>query len=349
MISKETSAKFANMSIVCSFFVVCMHVGGEFARGSAGWWISEFTRGGVSRIAVPYFFMASGFFLAGKFSCIDVRDALAIWMCEVRKRVRSLIVPLLIWPIIGMVWAAPFVMVANMLAGRPLSHSIPFLNGVYWPGVGILWFVKFLFVLVLISPVLLLLTRKLGKVWLTIAFFLYWCVFTFLDPVRATGPLGWCVYSFSLEGVAYFSAGMFLREFAVNGFILPLRKSVCFMVLGLLGVLLSITCNLLQIPIGGGNYLNIRHFPVPLVMAGVFGLMPVKRFPEVLVTAAFPVYLMHGMWTVPITCILNHVPFIGATSAYLLKWGFGFGMSVLSASFLRRYVPRVAGVLFGGR
>ena len=245
------------MSIVCAFLVVCMHLGGEFVRGSAGWWVSEFTRGGIARVAVPYFFLAAGFFFTGKFISVEVSDIFRIWKFEVIKRVKTLIVPLLLWPIIWMFWSAPFVMVANKLAERPLSHAIPFLNGVYWPGVGILWFVKFLFILILLSPILLLLVRKLRVVWLAIAFALYWGAYSFLDPVKATGPLGWCVYEFSLEGTAYFSAGMFLREFCIDGLILPKRISMTFILVGLLGALLSIARNFAQIPRGGGAIISI--------------------------------------------------------------------------------------------
>ena len=48
VIDSRLSAKFANMSFVCAFFVVCMHVGGELPVGGLGWWVSELTRGGVS-------------------------------------------------------------------------------------------------------------------------------------------------------------------------------------------------------------------------------------------------------------------------------------------------------------
>lgn len=347
-IPPELSAKFANMSIVCAALVVCMHVGGIFARDTVGWWISEFTRGGVSRVAVPYFFLASGYFLAGKFSFAEGRTVISVWLVEIRKRVRTLLVPLLIWPLIGMLWVAPFIMAANHLAGRPLGQEIPFMNGVYWPGVGILWFIKFLFILVMLSPAILFFIRRLGCVWLIIAFVVYWGIYTFIDPVNEKGPMGWSIYDFSLEGLAYFSTGIYIRQFVRKRLDLSRHASVWLLMVGVLGVLASIVCTRIQIPVGG-TYLNLRHFPLPFLMAGMFGLMPTKRFPVILVSAAFPVYLMHGMWAVSITCVLNHIPFVGCTSAYVLKWGIAFGMSVTMAWVLRRFTPRVAAVLFGGR
>lgn len=84
-------------------------------------------------------------------------------------------------------------------------------------------------------------------------------------------------------------------------------------------------------------------------MAGMFGIMPTDRFPVVLLSAAFPVYLMHGIWAVPITCALNQVSVIPDVVQYLIKWVGAFGLSVWSAWMLRRCVPRFASVLFGRR
>lgn len=250
-IDASTSAKFANMSIVCAFLVVCMHVGGEFTHGSFGWWFSELTRGDLSRVAVPYFFLASGFFLAGKYSSSVGWNVFAVWRGEVIKRIRTLLVPLLVWPIIGMFCTAPFKMIANFIAGRQLGHAVPFMNGAFWPGVGILWFIKFLIMLVLLSPVILFLVRRFGKIWLFVAFAVYWGVYSFIDPVVPSGALGWCVYDFSLEGIAYFSVGFFLRLHyglfvKLNG-----RFKYAMLSIGLIGVLCFVACNFLQIPIGG--------------------------------------------------------------------------------------------------
>ena len=348
-IDPTTSAKFANMSIVCAFLVVCMHVGGGFAHGSFGWWFSELTRGGLSRVAVPYFFLASGFFLAGKYGSSFGLNILNVWKFEVVRRIRTLLVPLLLWPIIGMFLAVPFIMVANYISGRQLWHAVPFVNGTFWPGVGILWFIRFLIVLVLLSPVILFLVRRLGKIWLFVAFVAYWGVYSFVDPVTPYGSLGWCVYDFSLEGVAYFSTGFFLRLH--DGLFVKLngRFAYAMLLIGFALVLCSVSLNYLYEFGEGSNYLNLRHFPLPFLMAGMYGIMPDNRFPRVLASASFPVYLMHGIWAMPITCALNQLGIIPNVMQYLIKWVGAFGLSVLSAWRLRRYAPRLASVLFGGR
>lgn len=351
-IHTDISARFANMSIVCAFLVVCIHVGGVFENGSIGWWFSELTRDGIARVAVPYFFLASGFFLAGKFAGVPLRGMLPVWRNEVLKRVRSLLVPLVIWPIIWMLWNAPFIMVANKIAVRPLTHAVPFLNGVLWPGFGILWFVRFLFILVLLSPLLLFLIRKCGYAWLVVAFAAYWSAYTFLDLWKPMGPFAWCVYVVSLEGIAYFSLGLLLR--CNVSVILALRGIMAYGILslGILFMVLSVICKFLQITVSeacGSGYLNLRHFPVPFLMAGIFGLMPPRRFPYYLISAAFPVYLLHCVWVLPIRCVLNQIRFVPAVARYLIVWLGAFGLSVFTAWLMRKRTPKVADVLFGGR
>ena len=67
-ISAETSQKIKKMSFICSLLVVCIHVtwcaDNTF---SLGWLIEQGVRQGIARIAVPFFFVVSGFFLAQHF------------------------------------------------------------------------------------------------------------------------------------------------------------------------------------------------------------------------------------------------------------------------------------------
>ena len=223
------------------------------------------------------------------------------------------------------------------------------MNGVYWPGVGTLWFIRFLFILVCLSPILHFLIKKTKRMWLILTFTMYWGIYTFINPIKATGPLGWSVYQFSLEGVAYFSTGMYIRQFASNRLTLSHSVSAWLLVAGMLGVAVSGTCNYMRIQVWDGVYLNLRHFPVPFLMAGMLGLMPTIRFPSMLLRAAFPVYLMHTLWAIPTGCLLHHIPFVGDCMIYLFQWVIAFMLSVVSAWLLHRFAPRVASVLFGGR
>lgn len=335
-LTEELSAKFTSMSIVCAFFVVCMHTGGEFEHGSFGWWIIKLTRSGVCRIAVPYFFVASGFFLAGKY-CKGI--TFDIWKKEVSKRFFTVLLPMALWPIISMVFATPFIMVANMLAMRPIFHNVPFLNGEYCPEIGIYWFLRMLFLLVLLSPLILYFVRRLSIYFIFMLFVIYWGAFSFLNPTQANSPFSWLAYSFSLEGLAYFSLGIYLRFLdRIPSFRLCLLTSVSFILM--LGSMFfayhyKIDC------------LDILH--IPFTMCCFWQIMVMHRWPSFVISSAFPIYLMHGICIVPIRGVMNYFGLGSSISGWFIIWVGAFGTCLLITYLMRRYIPRMSSFLFGGR
>lgn len=83
-VGKALSAKMANMSFVCAVLVVFMHVGSLVPAGSFPWFFIEPFHEILGDMAVPYFFMASGFFLAGHM------EEPEWYPWEMKKRFRSL-------------------------------------------------------------------------------------------------------------------------------------------------------------------------------------------------------------------------------------------------------------------
>lgn len=78
----------------CALLVVSIHCGfGSFDNG-LGWWIHQVFSSGYSAIAVPFFFVASGFFLAAHI------NEKRWWKTEVVKRARSLAIPFFCWAIL---------------------------------------------------------------------------------------------------------------------------------------------------------------------------------------------------------------------------------------------------------
>lgn len=82
------SSRFRNMSIMCAFLVVVIHCTSNFNVSNC--FVRMFIYDGVCRIAVPFFFFASGFFLAAHFG------ENYWWGKEIAKRIRTLFVPYLI-------------------------------------------------------------------------------------------------------------------------------------------------------------------------------------------------------------------------------------------------------------
>ena len=138
-IDSDTSNKMANMGFLCAIFIVLLHSG----------------CGGITSVAVPYFFLAAGYFLAGHFG------EEGWWRREVCKRVRSLLVPMWIWGAVFLVtglifqWGIRFV--GYDYHGEVMAFSDRVLGCLglrFTVNMGVLWFVRMLFILVVISPLL---------------------------------------------------------------------------------------------------------------------------------------------------------------------------------------------------
>ena len=97
-ISAELSRRLQVFGFFNALLIVLIHSMPSPEFGSMKWWLTELLgRYGLCRIAVPYFFVAAGFFVAGHV----YEDGW--YKREVHKRVSTLVVPYLLWVCIGLV------------------------------------------------------------------------------------------------------------------------------------------------------------------------------------------------------------------------------------------------------
>ena len=153
---KEFSLKISNIAFICACLVVFIH--SPISKTHYGF-LEKFFKDILSRVAVPTFFMISGFLLAQR-----VKDE-GWYGKAIKKRIKSLLMPLIILDVIwfpikyGIHWLgvahygadgssdAMKLTVYNVLSGIGI---IPWGNTVV---IG-MWYVKALFLLVCISPIL---------------------------------------------------------------------------------------------------------------------------------------------------------------------------------------------------
>ena len=160
-ISEYTSRKIARLSIVCACLVVFLHsyskMLSQSMSGSVAWWAQDLVSQGISRAAVPFFFVVFGFFL---FRDYEPRNSQWLWWKrQVSKRMRSLCVPYFVWSLIGLLSTFALTRFATTQI-----YSYDGASPTWWLSVlGVttfpkfmfhLWFVKALFIFTLISPII---------------------------------------------------------------------------------------------------------------------------------------------------------------------------------------------------
>ena len=72
-----------------------MHVRPVFQESTISWYVKQFIELGVTYISVPFFFAASGFFLAGNY--LTSEKITNTYIATIKKRVTSLLVPYFVW------------------------------------------------------------------------------------------------------------------------------------------------------------------------------------------------------------------------------------------------------------
>ena len=360
MISRVTgtlSAKMANMSFVCACLVVLLHCSPAAAPGCFAWWFCHmFGREGLCIIAVPYFFFAAGFFLAGKFD--GSRPTLDVWRQEVKKRARSLLLPFVIWMVISAVrsylmWYAKIRIFHVSAEAGFWTHSVAWqmllFSGLHpFADIGIFWFIRCLFALVVISPILVWLTRYK---WLVLTMLIAgYGAFLYFDGNGA----GWDFYFFfdryvTIRGLLWFFIGITCRvadwKFSDDW----LRGGLLIVI----GIVFLICKNILDLN-GRGAAMNIvEAMAVPFLMIGVFSIVPVRRLSSRLVDNSFPIFLAHNAFLSLAAMLLMFFKISGnaewAVIVMLFRLCIAVSLSVLLAEWLKRSFPRFANIVYGGR
>lgn len=368
-IDQSLSEKLVGVSFLSACCIVMLHAyqNAMLEAGEATAWLALFAGWALPTFGVPIFFVISGYLLAVK----SANGTAAGWYGKaVKKRVRTLLVPYLLWCTISALTVIPFTMLGNHLAGRALASNTclrePLLSAwnlvlVYGgdlrcgPANGPMWYIRELFLLVLAAPVFMKITssRFWGAVYLAAAgtaFFLHDWMPRSCWQLFETG--------LSLRGFLFFPLGLYLARHPVprDGIgrlraALPavwLGTCVAYVFLRLHGgedcmtakILLSKATNVLGV---GGVWVLCDALP---------GFRRVARLP--VAKDSFFLYACHMAVMSILLCeraqqllaTRLHVPVAGI---FLLRIAIPIGVSLLLAEGLKRFAPRVYALLTGGR
>lgn len=337
----EASLKVAFGTLICAAMVVGIHVCDDVAvHGSLVWWWEQIGHYGLFLAAVPFFFVCSGFFLGRH--C----DEEGWWSRECLKRVRSLLVPYLVWSTVFAALGIGAVVTANFIHGRDIFLHCPCgwrywtrVIGVYlfdYPLLVPLWYIRSLLIFVVLSH-LIVKSRKTVVVVYIVALV---CSVAIL-PGRISE---FANKFFSVSGLFYFCCGFSLSLLRVNLPRLSRRVAIFLLFGGFFVIALKS-----YIAFATGWYCDrwLRLLFVPPILVGPWEVLPAVRLPTWVSSLSFPIYLLH----VPVMFVggLFFTWHTETILGWLAKYVFVLAGSALICWVMKRFSPRIASVAFGGR
>ena len=352
-IAEETSQKIKNMSIICAMLVVTIHVGWPHKELCPTWFIYKFIKGGIAPIAVPFFFVVSGFFLAAHFNEPG-------WLFrEIKKRIHSLLIPFFVWSVICFFAIAPLSVIADLIAHRPFGTNLQLGDGRWIHSLGLdvdktpaltpLWYVRCLFFFVLVSPLFKAIVDRFGKVWLMMTFAIA-LIFasirtpTELLPEGESEPFwfGFFAYGISLSGIFYFSLGIYFRK--LNNRIGKKSTALLCLIAGAIIVTLNafLSLNAIRCPF------SLGCISIPLLMYGTWYFMPSTKWPNWLTSCSFSIFLLHCILLGYCGIFLKHLHLNDQLASTFSCIGAIIG-SILITNLGNRFFPRLTHFLFAGR
>ncbi len=201
---KYISNKIKNVSLFMTFFVVLLHSNNlESAKDviSANSIIQNFIGQGIVRIAVPVFFLISGYLFFYNFT-----PTMEKWKYKFKSRFHSLFIPYVIW-CTG--WLVILYLVELVPAGRALfsdriitDYTLKelFVNTYVYPLPYQFWYIRSLMLDVLLTPVFYYIIKSLGKKSLPI-FVVIWFLYPISEMFGGVWILQIFNYPFMLFGI----------------------------------------------------------------------------------------------------------------------------------------------------
>lgn len=335
MIDAMTSRKLSTLSFVAACLIVFHHVPMFVPNGIVSSLVLKYFRFGACLMAVPFFFFAAGFLIMGKYQREGSR--IKIVGAELRKRVRSLLIPFAIFNTIAFLLkhfsAKDWSGITAISLVR--EYGLTFFD---YPIYHLLWYVLALYIIVGLSPVISFFIQKRG--WVAVSCLgALWGMRVVADSMAVSEHLRYFFdFGLCLRGVFFFSAGMFVRECMPRHF--GIKWIAIFA--GLIGYGLVCFTSLIA----------LESLGALLAIIGLWYGMDGICVPKELSRNAFSLYLLHG-----IVLYGLRVVYLRLWHCYLqpsVAFFFVIGLCtivfcVVISEMMRKLIPRVSALFFGGR
>lgn len=336
-ISPATHDKVEFFSFLSAVAVCLLHV--PWPTGSEAAMLFLGLRDTICPLALPFFFMFAGFFLAR-----HVADV-GWWRRAVERRVFSLGIPYVVWLLAFLLVMLAVCRDRSFLNGGSLVATLG-LHPCRPPRLYPFWFLRCLFLFVLVSPLVVKVVRSGRGVLLMGTIYALDLVYAVLLGTHVVGPdttrlggLFW--YGFHLDGFLYFVFGIYA---ALLPLAVPRARTVHLC--GLVGALL-VVLRLLGLHFDRWQFIYPNIVLAPPLLVYIWFSMPPLRLPAFLRGTMFPIYLMH-YGVIEVYCHYRGWNYLRLPECVLIA-ALALALPILAAHILHRFFPRLAAFLFGGR
>ena len=334
-ISSGLSEHFSKMSLVCSFLVVFSHA--DFGETGLDQQLCYAMKWGVCSCAVPYFFLASGYFVAKHF-----KDP-GYYGTALRSRIFTLFLPYVAWQSLFLVTHCVgfYVKPDGTWSGIDGAFLCKWfgLNPFTHPGLTPFWYIRALLILIVLTPLIWSGVRTFGKWYFICLFPIYLFLVGVVDRTTSFGMVFYGILS--LTGFFYYGLG--LRAYTRGLTLASLSRFkglIVFLAVGL------IVCGTLA------NYLEMRVLRdiiwilgIPPLLYVVWKIADKISMPSWLLRCSFGVYALHLF----VFQVLHRLPIPHDFFGYMVRGIAAFIGAVGLTVLLQRILPRVMHFLCGGR
>ena len=334
VIDEKISTRFYMLYFLAACVVVSIHCGVEMkCYGVCQSWYMRY----ATKWAVPFFFLMSGAFAKAGY-----KNTFAGFCAYGKKKVRSLVLPYILWCLIGIIMRMP--LVSDCLISNTVFNNVNAIFGFtsgFPIGNKVLWFLRTLIILQGILMVSLGCVARDKKLR-----FLCWGVLFLAGVSLGFVHSGWFVELFvNPSAPIYFIGGYIVSD------LLLVRHSLLFSKVIFVGGTATLAFIIMA---DIGESVLSRHCSNVAIIGSLIGLIDVLIEKQIisgcsLCKNSFFVYCFHR---VPVEYAGKFVERIGALNSdavYLFFCCLAVLFSLLVASICHRYVPNVYVVLNGAR
>lgn len=302
---KAFSNKAKVLSFVAAIMVVLIHGSAASAGGVSAWnvCLHNFFSQQITCVAVPFFFVMSGFWFArGRYVQENGGGGYKILMI---KKIKTLLVPYLIWAIVGLPFVLGYYGLWNYLHHNPIFERTCLESGSFFPSInrifaiwnydmpdgdGPLWYVRALLLIFVCAPLWKWIYRKCH--WTLLLGFL--AIIVFVPSGKLPG------IALQYGRASYFLLGMFVAHYAIEKWRMPKSLTITLCVFSLILFLWRSYCA----AYGTSQSVWLNHISAivkPVLLATYWfgfdliyrGTIGDKNLPEWL-DCSFIIYCMHG-------------------------------------------------------